>query len=92
MWHTTNGWGWWMGFGMLMMVAFWIIVIWVVASVARRPPDAPASGRPHREPTALEILEHRYASGEITDDEFERMRMRLADIPVPLGESDRGDR
>lgn len=83
MWHMGDGWGSWMIFGTLMMAAFWIVVIWAVIALARRPLDAPGGSRPDHEPTPLEILERRYARGELSDDEFERMRARLIREPGP---------
>lgn len=77
MWHMSDSWGWWMTFGMLMMAAFWIIVIWAVIALVRRPPDPPERTRLDHEPTAREILERRYARGELTDEEFEEKRRRL---------------
>jgi putative membrane protein len=75
-WHMGNGTGWWMVFGSVMMVIFWIVIIWAVTAVVRRPPESGARER-RSEPTALQILERRYALGELTDDEFESMKRRL---------------
>jgi putative membrane protein len=77
MWHMGDGWGWWMIFGSLMMVGFWIAVIWAVSAVVR---GSSAPGRDKAspsDPTALEILARRYASGEISDEEFEMKRRKL---------------
>jgi putative membrane protein len=82
MWHMGDDWGWWMIFGSLMMAAFWIVVAWAVVALIRRPPDAPPRRPPDDEPNALEILERRYARGEVSDSEFERMRALLARRPV----------
>jgi putative membrane protein len=68
-----------------MMAAFWIAVIWAVVTVVRRPPAALGRPQPDHEPTALEILERRYARGEVSDSEFERMRALLARRPVITG-------
>lgn len=77
MWHMGDGWGWWMAFGTVFMVAFWLIIIWAIGSLGRRPPDDAGSPRRYDEPTALQILERRYANGELTDEEFEAKRRRL---------------
>jgi putative membrane protein len=60
-----------MGF---MMILFWVVVIAIIAFAVRstnRPRgDAPAHG-------ALDVLEERYARGEIDDDEFQRRKKLL---------------
>lgn len=76
MWHMGDGWGWWMLFGTLMMAGFWGIVLWAIAALIRGPRDGAEPGA-YREPTALEILERRYASGELSDEVFEVMKQRL---------------
>jgi len=76
MWHMGDGSGWWMLFGTLMMLAFWGIVLWAVVALVRGSRDGAARGA-RDEPTALEILEWRYASGELSDEEFEGMKQRL---------------
>jgi putative membrane protein len=80
MWHTGDGMGWWMLWGGLMMILFWgaiiALVVWAVQSVGRRDDGHAQSGaRPPRTP--LEIARERYASGEISRDEFEQMKRDL---------------
>ena len=72
--------GWWMLWGGLMMVLFWgaiiALVVWAVQSVGRRDDGHPQSAAtPPRTP--LEIAKERYASGEISRDEFEQMKRDL---------------
>ena len=71
MWH----WGydaWWMG---LSMILFWVgviaVAIWAVRAADRRSNRDPSVRR------ALDVLEERYARGEIDDEEFERRRATL---------------
>ena len=71
------GWG-GFGFGWVILVIFWALIIGGVAALLvwlfqrGRPVGAgPTGGR------ALEILRERYARGEITREEFERMRHDL---------------
>ena len=71
-----GGWGWGFGFGWLVLIALAILVGWLVVNGGRQPPIA-RQRPPSPEPTALEILERRYASGELSDEQFERMRQRL---------------
>ena len=70
--------GWWL-IGMGMMVLFWVVVIllviWVVRSLL---PRQMRSGHAQ----ALEILQQRYAAGEINAAEYEQARERLEEIPV----------
>jgi putative membrane protein len=77
MWHMGERWGWWMFFGMLMMAGFWLAIIWVLVAIARRLSDQSENKTPHKELTALEILERRYAGGELSEEEFVAMKRRL---------------
>jgi putative membrane protein len=71
MWYGN---GWMLGMHFFWWI-FWVLLITVlVALVLRRQPGSPPASR---EPTALEILERRYASGEISTDEFEDRKARL---------------
>jgi putative membrane protein len=78
-WGWMGGWGWWMGVGWLVLVALLILIVWTILSPLRRGPSEPweHETRSPREPSALEILERRYARGELSDEQFERMRQRL---------------
>ncbi len=70
------------GIGMLAMVIFWVLVIggaiWVVVALARGLRQAPsltaASGQ-----SPLDLLNARYARGEITKEQFEQMKRDLGD-------------
>lgn len=59
----------WHGFGGGMMWIFWILILiallWFGVFAARQ-----AGGTNKQDKTALEILEQRYAKGEIDRDEF----------------------
>jgi putative membrane protein len=80
MWGGYDGyvWGWGMGFGMISMVLFWVLIIlgivilvrWIAASSS-------SGGSPPREKTALDILKERYARGEIDREEFEQKKRGL---------------
>jgi len=73
----ASGYGHGMGFGGVFMWIFWIVlillVVWAVASLF----GGRGGGRGREEKTALEILEARYARGEIEREEFERKRRDL---------------
>ncbi len=76
MWHMGDGWGWWMLMGWVWMLVFWGLVIYgIYAITARWRRDETHDVPP--EPSALEVLERRYARGELTDEQFESMRERL---------------
>lgn len=64
--------GWGMGFGWIFMVLFWALVIlgivYIVQAISRR------AGQAGPVESALDILKKRYAKGEITKEEFERMK------------------
>lgn len=78
---ATGGWPWaiGMGFGWLAMIAFWAAVIlgivllvrWVVGA-APQETGGPKSEEP------LTILRRRYATGEVDQETYERMKRELA--------------
>jgi putative membrane protein len=75
-WNWDGSWGGWWGLVMLAaMFLFWGGLIWVVIYAIRgfaRPGDP----RP-RQISAIEVLEERFARGEIDRDEFEERRRVL---------------
>lgn len=66
------GWGWGMGFGWVFMIAFWIIVIAVIVFIVK----AVTGGQRKNEgdESALDIIKKRYAKGEISKEDFDRMK------------------
>lgn len=69
-WMWGMHWGWWI---------FWVIAIaGLVWAIARAQQDraAPPPTTPARE-TPLEILQRRYAEGEISTEEYEERKRRL---------------
>jgi putative membrane protein len=65
MWEGHMGWAWWwMGVGMLV---FWGVVAWVAVTLVRQGDKEARVAR-----GAREILDERYARGEIEDDEYRR--------------------
>ncbi len=72
-----NGFGWgWMMLMPLLWIALIAVVVWAAVKVTQRPPDRPA-GQQQRE-TPQEILDRRFASGEIDVDAYSRARDTLA--------------
>ena len=78
-WH--DGWGWGhMFFGSFMMLLFWGGLIILIVLAVRRMGGGPARGGDGPAPgnRALEILEERYARGEIDKEEFEERKQLLS--------------
>ena len=85
-WDHMNGWGWammlvwslvWVGF---LGVIAWIAVQWG-RGTKRQTPPAEAQGK-----TARELLDERFARGEIDLDDYRRRRQALDQAP-PMGVS-----
>ena len=64
-WNTMGFFGW------AMMIGFWVavvaLIVWAVRSTAST----------RREPDPIDILERRFALGEIEGDEYEKRRRTL---------------
>ena len=56
-------------FGVILRLAFWAALIWLVMSFFRKSKK--------NKPTSVEILKRRYAKGEISKEEFEQMKEDL---------------
>lgn len=78
MWHMGNDFGW--GIGMLVMAVFWLVfaaaLVWIVRAVWDRRAAREGPGTHSESP--LEILQRRYARGEIDRAEFEEKRRDLS--------------
>jgi putative membrane protein len=74
--HWDYGWGIGLGFGWLFMAIFWILVILGVMYFVKS--ITGSKKVEEKEDTALDILKKRYAKGEITKEEFDRMKDDLA--------------
>ena len=82
MWGDAGwGWGmgWGMGFGMIGMVLFWGLVIFGIVVLVKRVGGSPASSGTPASKTALDILNERYARGEIEKPEFEEKKRSLGE-------------
>jgi len=67
--------GWGMGFGWIYMIIFWVLVILGILYLVKLFTRSTKPEDKHETP--LEILKQRYAKGEITREEFEKMRDEL---------------
>lgn len=74
--HGMMGFG--FGTGGLAMILFWVVVVVVIVLAVRwlRRDDSGQRGQ-SRSHAALDVLEERYARGEITRDEFLSMKKDL---------------
>lgn len=77
MWHGFEGIGWgWMGLGMIHMLLFWVVWIALLVALVRwlsgSGPDAGVD--------PMKILKARYAKGELSREEFERMKREINDV------------
>jgi putative membrane protein len=75
MWHYPEGMGWWMIFGSIWMVIFWggliALIVWGVTKVSKQ-----STPSPKHDP--LDIAKERYAKGEISQEEFKRLKQELS--------------
>ena len=73
------GWGGWLVM-VVMMVVFWGAVAWVIVTLIRHgssPGQLPAQPGGTTGPDALQILDERFARGEIDEEEYQRRRKVL---------------
>ena len=74
MWHLHEGMGWWMVFGGAWTIVFWVgliaLIIWGVNRFTRRDDSS-------RKQSPLDLTKERYAKGEITREEFEKIKKDL---------------
>ena len=69
-----------LGFGGIGMILFWVILLAVVVLIVRGltgSSNAGISAPPPHAQTPLEILQTRYAKGEITKEEYEEAKHAL---------------
>ncbi len=88
MWYGHMGnWGYGMGLGFglgwIFQILFWALIIWLIVSLVRHRSISCCGGhwgegeKHKKEDAALEILKQRYAKGEISEEEFEKMKNKL---------------
>jgi putative membrane protein len=75
--HWDHGWGmgWGMGFGWVFMIFFWVLVVLGIVYFIRI--VMTGTKKETSGDTALDILKKRYAKGEITKEEFEKIKNDL---------------
>ncbi len=71
------------GIGLLLMVLFWVVLIaggiWFVRAVFTSAPQNHAGNAISRQASPREILDQRYARGEISREEYENIKQDLSD-------------
>ncbi|MBI5040739.1 MAG: SHOCT domain-containing protein [Gammaproteobacteria bacterium] len=78
MMNEMGDFGWLPGFGWIFMLLFWGLVILGIVAIVKWLASAGPSGNTPKARAALDILEERYARGEIDRDEFEQKKRDLA--------------
>jgi putative membrane protein len=65
------------GFGLILMILFWILVVglavWLLSSIFPRTNDTSRTTKGNLPNSPLEIIQERYARGEITKTEYDEM-------------------
>lgn len=75
--YYGNMFGWGLGGG-IMMIIFWVAIIFFIVWIAREMNGKNNSNSARHEKSAIEILEERYAKGEINKKEFEEKKRDLS--------------
>jgi putative membrane protein len=70
--HWDYGWGMGFGFGWFLMIFFWVLIILGVVYLIKV--IAGGTKGEGKGETALNILKKRYAKGEISKEEFDRIK------------------
>lgn len=80
MYWDGGGWAWWMAFMPLLWIALIALMVWAVVRLTHRtaPRDGGTHGGPPPRETPEEILDRRFASGEIDAETYAEARKRLA--------------
>ncbi len=76
MWGDMGNHGWWWGFGPLLMLVFWGLVIVGIVALGKYV-FGRSGGEVPRGKSALDIFKERYARGEIGKEEFEQKKRDL---------------
>jgi putative membrane protein len=72
MMHWDYGWGMVFGLGWFAIIIFWALLILGIIYLVKLIAGSPKKG--DKEETAIDILKKRYAKGEISKEEFEKIK------------------
>lgn len=75
MWDGTHDMGWWMVAWMAVGGLAWLVLAGVVAAIVSNSWNR--GGDRAKPESALDVARRRYAAGEISEEEFERIRRNL---------------
>ncbi|MBE0426387.1 MAG: SHOCT domain-containing protein [Nitrospirae bacterium] len=70
--HWDYGWGMGFGFGWIAMIIFWALLILGIVYLVKM--IAVSSKKEDKQDTAIDILKMRYAKGEISKEEFGKIK------------------
>jgi len=77
MMNNMGGFGWGPGFGWIFMILFWGLIILGIVAIVKWISDSSQNTNNSQPKTALDILNERYARGEIEREEFEQKKLDL---------------
>ena len=78
-WNNGMGWGGWIVMT-LIMVAFWSLLVFAVVAIFRGDRDARSAPQRPRERDPMQILDERFARGEIDVDEYHARQKGLRPV------------
>ncbi|MCB0192078.1 MAG: SHOCT domain-containing protein [Anaerolineae bacterium] len=70
-----------MGFGIIWMLLFWggliLLAVWLIAALFPTSPQPPTHNTPNSHVGARDILDQRYAGGELSREQYDEMRQTI---------------
>lgn len=83
MWGPMMGYGYGGGWTMAASGLFWLVILALVVVLIWRLAGHSTRGQPAGRPSGLEVLDERYARGEVQRDEYLQKRADLTQPPRP---------